>query len=253
MKWKNEHAYDPIIAQAAAAFGVPASLVKAVIAAESGFRPDAVRMEDFSGPDRKPPSDWPPGVNRDASRGLMQLLCWRARELGYQAPCEGLFEPHTNIMLGTRLLSLNRSLAGTWANAVSAYNGGIRPELGFGSPTLDGKYRNQAYVDRVMRHWAYFETGDDPAGASWGVGRLALLGILAGVVLLPFVVGARAFDPSVTQAVILSGVVTNAGALIAGVISVSRKLGQMEATLESQDRRLDRLEKAQDLDRRREP
>lgn len=177
-RWRNENRYDRIIKAAASRYGVPDSLIKAVIAAESGFEPGAVREEDFTG--RTPPSDWPPDVVKDASRGLMQVLCWRARWLGFMGDCDRLFEPYTNIMLGTQLLAWNYAKLGTWEGAISAYNGGLRPHLGYGEPLASGKYRNQDYVDRVGRYWLYFETGQMPAGADDGrAGLLAVLGVLA--------------------------------------------------------------------------
>lgn len=181
--WSNESDYDILVNRAATRTGVPMGLIKAVIAAESSFRPDAIRVEDFTG--REPPSDWPEGVTRDASRGLMQVLCWRARWLGYQGDCDGLFDPATNIALGARLLAINAARLGSWPAAVSAYNGGIRPELGYGKK-IDGRFRNQGYVDRVMRYWVYFDTGEMPTQA--GFGTLALLAVL-GVAAAGFFVG----------------------------------------------------------------
>ncbi|MEE8177698.1 MAG: transglycosylase SLT domain-containing protein, partial [Acidobacteriota bacterium] len=135
MAWANEDRYDGIVASAGARYNVPASLIKAVIAAESGFKPEAERKETRA-------SDWPPGITEDASRGLMQLLEWRARTLGYQGSAEGLFDPYTNIDLGSKLLSINAARLGSWEAAISAYNGGIRPELGFGAPRADGDFAN---------------------------------------------------------------------------------------------------------------
>lgn len=176
MRWANENRYDGLVLEASRKYNVPMSLIKAVIAAESGFNPGAIREET------RPASDWPPGVTEDASRGLMQLLEWRARDLGYRGGVEGLFDPYTNINLGSRLLSINAAQLGSWEAAISAYNGGIRPELGFGAPR-DGRFANQAYVDRVERYWTYFETGVMPVAGE------ALFGLLV------VIVGAFAFFP----------------------------------------------------------
>ncbi len=186
MKWPQEDRYNNIVAAASARHGVPVSLIKGIIAAESAFKADAVRIEDFSR--REPPADWPEGVTVDASRGLMQVLCWRARQLGLLGDCDTLFDPYTNIMAGTKLLAMNAGLLGTWDAAISAYNGGIRPELGYGKPLATGAYRNQGYVDKVKRYWHYFETGEWQAA---GFGKLGLLAAAIAVGALGFFRGGR--------------------------------------------------------------
>lgn len=187
-RWALENAYDTQVAIAAGRYGVPASLVKAVIAAESGFQAAAVRKET------KRATDWPEGVTEDASRGLMQVLNWRALSLGYRGAPEGLHDPMTNIELGTRLLSINAAILGVpWDKAISAYNGGIRPELGFGEPRRDGTFRNQSYVDRVKRYWHYFETGEwVSGGASTGI----LMALALGFAVIPFFLGLAGNDPA---------------------------------------------------------
>ena len=133
-----------------------------------------------------------PKIN-DASRGLMQVLLRTARGLGYTGNEAGLLDPSTNVYYGTRLLAENFDRARNWPDAISAYNGGFRPELGFGSvntrPGLRcsgktvpvGEYCNQSYVDRVNRYTVYFISGQMPPGgvveaaAPLGLG-LALMG-----------------------------------------------------------------------------
>lgn len=235
-RWARERDYDGIVANAAGSFGVPASLIKAVIAAESGFKPDAVRVES------DPKSDWPAGVTSDASRGLMQLLCWRARELGYQGSCDGLFEPHVNIMLGTRLLSLNYARTGAWPNAISAYNGGVRPELGFGARMPNGKFRNESYVDRVMTYWDYFEAGEMPAEA--GAGKLGLLALVVGAGLaIPFFGGvaelASAGNLQLGHGLIIGGQVGT----FAVVVRVLWFVRGVYDTVRSNESRIERVER----------
>lgn len=178
--WANENRYDPIIKSASVRFGVPQLLIKAVIAAESGFKPDAYRAE--------------PQIE-DASRGLMQVLRKTAEALGYSGDDAGLFEPYTNINLGTMLLSRERARAGDWPGAISAYNGGYRPALGFGERVTRrgvrcmgrivpvGEFCNQEYVDRVRRYWTYFETGEMPES---GFARIGVALVLGGLALFPF-------------------------------------------------------------------
>src|SRR3954468_198549 len=95
-RWANEDAYDGIIRPIAAEYNVPVALIKAMIAQESGFRPNAYRAEVAA---------------NDASRGLMQLLLATARGEGYDGNAgdatqlTGLFNPSTNIEYGTSYLA----------------------------------------------------------------------------------------------------------------------------------------------------
>jgi soluble lytic murein transglycosylase-like protein len=106
--------YDAIISEASRAFGVPVSWIKAVIGTESSFRERALRNE--------------PAIN-DRSVGLMQLLTRTARGLGFAGTDEELFDPRTNIFLGTQLLAQLRARYGDdFRRVYSAYNSG-RPDL----------------------------------------------------------------------------------------------------------------------------
>lgn len=173
MRWANEERWDPIIKAKAAIHGVPYPLVQAVIGRESQFKPDAYRGEP---------------QKQDGSIGLMQILYNTARDMGYTGPVgsaaslTGLYEPATNIEYGTRYLSQQYRLAGnSAAGAASAYNGGWRPNLGFGRPATKalrlciaysqtvkgqcikwrdvkpGEYGNQEHVDAVLSNLEYFE------------------------------------------------------------------------------------------------
>jgi len=115
--------FDVEIQSVASVYSVPESWIRAVIETESSFDPKAYRAEPRIG---------------DASYGLMQLLYKTAQGLGYTGPREGLFDPLTNIDLGTRLLSQLRAKYGDDFKAVySAYNSG--------SPTL---WQTSAQVGR---------------------------------------------------------------------------------------------------------
>lgn len=163
-KWANEDAYNAIVEDAASAYGVPSALIKAIIAQESGFNPQAYRPEV--------------AIN-DASRGLMQLLLSTAKGEGYDGAGDGLFDPATNVDYGTSYLAGQLSrVQGNIADAVSAYNGGYRPSLGFGAVATQplrlclardakgtcisyrnvpiGEYGNQTYVNNVLSYYRYF-------------------------------------------------------------------------------------------------
>ena len=168
MMFEREHDFDAEIDAARRAVGriVPVAIVKAIIAAESGFDPQAIRPE--------------PSL-RDASRGLMQVLYGTARRLGYRGPPEGLFEPAVNILYGVKLLAQLYQQLQDWPRVFSAYNGGLRPELGFGAPLTrstrvclardargqcvkwrtarPGEFANQDYVNRVRELLQYFGKG----------------------------------------------------------------------------------------------
>ena len=140
-RWSNENAFDQTVATAAARYGVSAIVIKAVIGQESGFDPNAYRAEPQIG---------------DASRGLMQLLLRTATGLGFTGDPTGLYDPEVNVDLGTKLLRQNMDRTSNIDAALSAYNGGFRPALGFGAPLANGQYRNQTYVDGVRANIRYF-------------------------------------------------------------------------------------------------
>jgi soluble lytic murein transglycosylase-like protein len=181
-RWAREQDFDALVQASSASFGgrVAPEFIKAIIAAESAFRPESLRGEPQIG---------------DASIGLMQLRLATARALGYPGAVgdpgalSGLYEPGTNIFLGTKLLDqLLTQTSGDLDAAASAYNGGYRPDLGFGAlrtvdtpavclvwkstaptagrtlandcqvigSTTPGTFSNQRYVDRVKDYRDYF-------------------------------------------------------------------------------------------------
>jgi hypothetical protein len=92
--WAMDLAYE-----AGDRWGVDAALVLAVMAAESGFRKDAVS---------------PVGA-----RGLMQLMPATAKELGIR-----IDDPHDNVMGGARYLAFLLQHFGSEDLAIAAYNAG---------------------------------------------------------------------------------------------------------------------------------
>ena len=132
-----KNTYDQLFAQAAYAWGIPFSWIKAIAGAESDYNPNAYREEPQIG---------------DASRGLMQVLLKTARGLGYEGPEEGLFDPATNVSLGAKLIRQNIDRFGnSFERVYSAYNSG--------SPTAYlTNSQVKAHVDRAL---AYLEAVEE--------------------------------------------------------------------------------------------
>ncbi|MGH3589533.1 MAG: lytic transglycosylase domain-containing protein [Pseudonocardiaceae bacterium] len=163
MRWANEETWDSIINADAEQFGVPGDLVRAIIATESQFNPNAVRTEAG-----------------DQSSGLMQILYNTAKGEGYVGPVSGLLNPSVNLYYGTSYLAEQyQNARGDIQAAASAYNGGWRPDIGFGARATRslticlvrdskgnctktravkvGEFSNQPYVDAVVANYGYFQ------------------------------------------------------------------------------------------------
>jgi len=124
--------YEGIIYQASSRFGVDASLVKAVIKAESDFDHRAVSSK--------------------GAQGLMQLMPETSDAMAVENP----FDPVENIFGGTRYLSL---LLQRFRNdkrlAVAAYNAGPeRVEYHRGIPPIP---ETKGFVEKVMEYYQYFD------------------------------------------------------------------------------------------------
>lgn len=193
MRWSNENAYDAAFTDASARYGVPFGLLKGVAGTESAFNPDAIRGETAIG---------------DASVGLMQLLLRTAQGMGFDGTADDLTDPSTNIALGAKYLRRLYAALQDWPSVISAYNGGIRAQFGFGKRATApgtvclardadgncirtysyqaGEFGNQPYVDTVLQNAAYF--GWTPPTAvtttsAAGPGLLAVI-VLLGLGLL---------------------------------------------------------------------
>ncbi|HPG28152.1 MAG: lytic transglycosylase domain-containing protein [Spirochaetaceae bacterium] len=122
-----QRGYDGLIARVARLHGVQPALVKAVIAAESNFQPDA--------------------VSRVGAQGMMQLMPATAEELGVERPF-GVVE---NIDGGVRYLRAMLDRYGDVVRALAAYNAGPGAvDRHRGVPP----YREtRAYVERVLQYY----------------------------------------------------------------------------------------------------
>jgi soluble lytic murein transglycosylase-like protein len=102
--------YDTLIASHAAANGVPESLVRRVIARESGGNARAVSQGNY---------------------GLMQIRLGTARAMGYAGSAAGLLDPHTNMTYAVKYLAgAYRAAGGNADRAVMLYARGYRDVAG---------------------------------------------------------------------------------------------------------------------------
>ena len=142
--------FDTEIRDAALRYYVPESWIKAVIETESSWNPDAFRAE--------------PRIN-DASYGLMQLLYRTAKGLGYTGTKDGLYDPATNIDLGTKLLgNLRQRLGDDFQRVYSAYNSG-NPDLWTTSKEVAA---NVARAVQYLTKWVAAEAATLTASPSSG-------------------------------------------------------------------------------------
>lgn len=124
---KQARQLDPLISEVAEAHGLPPALVKAVIATESNFDPEAVSSK--------------------GALGLMQLMPETAEWLGVAEP----LAVKQNVSGGTRYLRALIDRYGKVAHALAAYNAG---------PTNVDRYggippfpETQQYVQRVLAYY----------------------------------------------------------------------------------------------------
>lgn len=123
--------YDRIIRTAATKHGVPFALVKAVVAAESGF--DA-KARSHAG-----------------AEGLMQLMPGTARDLGVADS----FNPDKNVDGGTRYLAALLRSFKSEPLALAAYNAGPSRVAKLGR--IPDFPETRAYVDKVLRLRDHYE------------------------------------------------------------------------------------------------
>lgn len=124
---RNPAEFDSIIASCCNQYGVPKSLVKAVIHAESGYNPKA--------------------VSRAGAEGLMQLMPGTAQQL----KVSDSFNPSDNIRGGVRYLKfLLDTFKGDVSLALAAYNAGLSRVAKYGGVPPYEETRN--YVTKVLSY-----------------------------------------------------------------------------------------------------
>jgi soluble lytic murein transglycosylase len=132
VKPRVTRAYDPAIKRASLQHGVSPALVKAVIAAESGFDPEA--------------------TSRKGAQGLMQLMPRTAERLGV----DDALDPWQNIDGGTRYLSeMIERFPGELNLALAAYNAG--PEAVKRHRGVPPYEETRTYVRRVLRYYEKYD------------------------------------------------------------------------------------------------
>jgi soluble lytic murein transglycosylase-like protein len=128
--------YHKMVLHASQQNGVPASLIHAVIQKESGYNPAATSKRN--------------------ARGLMQVTAGTARRMGL-AKGQSLYDPQTNINIGTAYLKYLMHGHGTVDEVLAAYNSGPGNVRKYhGVPPFSETRR---YVSDVKRFYAYTSSG----------------------------------------------------------------------------------------------
>lgn len=137
----NVPTVEPLIRQAASKHGVDPAFVKAVIAAESGFNPQAVSPKGAIGLMQVIPATGERyGVTGDARRTTAQKLS----------------DPKTNIATGVRYLSdLLRMFSGNLELVLAAYNAGEGAVQKHGND-IPPYAETQNYVKTVLQFYRYY-------------------------------------------------------------------------------------------------
>ncbi len=143
----------PLIKAISVEKSVPASLIAAIIIAESGGRKYAAqyqpryqhtyRTNEFAKDlGITPVTEL---IHQKTSVGLMQIMFATARHMGYRGHYAAFYDPETNIRYGTEYLRRLIQRHGNLKDAISSYNQG--------QPFKDqhGRYRNQDYVDKILK------------------------------------------------------------------------------------------------------
>lgn len=123
--------YDTSIVEAARTHSIPEAFVRAVIRVESDYNPDVVSVA--------------------GAQGLMQLMPGTAKRMG----CANSFDPHSNIMGGTRYLRyLANMFGGDMVLTIAGYHAGEGAVLKYGG--VPPYTMTHSYIKRVLaRYYEY--------------------------------------------------------------------------------------------------
>ena len=136
---RPEDTYEGMIQEAAAAYDLPASLIRAVMRTESAFNPHA--------------------VSHVGAQGLMQLMPGLAREMGVRDP----FDPRQNIMGGAKYLrKLLDTHSGNIKLTLASYNAGPGNVARYGGIPPFKETRN--YVKKIQGFLSSLDREDEVAG-----------------------------------------------------------------------------------------
>ncbi len=129
-------------------------MLDAIVRVESSYDPFAMRYEAHV-----PPFEHESFAKRNRitaeteltlqrfSFGLVQILGSTARYAGFLGPLSQLCIPTDNLLIGCKYLSMLRNRYPLLQDAIAAYNAGSPVKV------ITGGYRNQAYVDKVMKFY----------------------------------------------------------------------------------------------------
>jgi soluble lytic murein transglycosylase-like protein len=141
-------AYDPLIEQAAARYGVDPAVLHGLIQQESGFDPNA--------------------QSSAGAAGLTQLMPGTASSLGVSNP----LNPAESIEGGARYLSeMMAKFGGNTEDALAAYNAGPGAVQQYGG--VPPYAETQSYVSKVLGYAETYRQTQPSASAASGIGGLA--------------------------------------------------------------------------------
>lgn len=124
--------YDASIREAARIYSVPEAFIRAVILVESNYDP---RVVSYAG-----------------AEGLMQLMPGTAKRMNVQ----NSFDPHDNIMGGTRYLRfLANMFGGDMVLTIAGYHAGEGAVMKYGG--VPPYTSTHGYIKRVLKHYHEFK------------------------------------------------------------------------------------------------
>lgn len=142
----------------AARIRVDPNMICALIWQESGGDPFAVRFEEKTKLSFKA-SEYAKQQKitlitettlQNCSWGIMQIMGFTARELGYDGPLIKLCEPLIGLYFGCNVILSKMKRYKMMDDVIAAYNAGS-------ALRRDGKYINESYVESVKFRWAKIE------------------------------------------------------------------------------------------------